>query len=1186
MLQMLIEFDWLSALQAYLWQGVLIAALAWTLTRFWPGLNAATRYSVWSMALGAMILLPIAWVIPVNPASSTTSSSDVQIEQKQPVRAIVLKTIDFEHTITQDWQVQSATPAAKTLPDNQSSLAHIPEIAALPKVETQASRHTLVSHSSPQPAARQTPQIWIERTQTPQAQEVQQAEFAPPTWWQKRATWQRGLMLLWGIGFALFGGYILLDLIKLRILKSRVKPMTGPLANWFVEQATSMDINRPVILAGSHAVASPMAIGFIRPHVLIPEYLWVHLDGDALKQVLAHELAHVRRNDDWHHLFQRVIMAALFWHPAAWFVFKRLAFERELACDDWAVRDGKPQKYARSLVRVYERLGHLPVNAGALGAAKFRSQLGRRVEHLTGNQHQRGVQVSTFPILLAICSLFGSATLLAWQTPGPKLSWSLLAYTDNQATAEPTDPIDELEASQRQVALLLKESTELLEQRREAMKQLATQKQQLKAEMAERLSELEAQRLELLEREAELSAAREEAEMKRAEAERRRTEANLAREVRREAALTARAERVAAAQRQELAEVERIETVRRSNEQLQQRIARQQQQIASITTYAEENKDALTKSQKAKLNELERKIEEKQRELERFERKLEEAQARLEKRIGKRHVEIKTLADGEHANIVIVDGNGEVMDIQGNIQVHSGGNFRVVEKDGKRMVIKLPPKPNATPEPHAAPEPPARVFVVDDVDLENLPEILADIDLGDLQFHIEDLGSHVMELLEDVPHLDLHSHDLDIDHDVMIMTSPDHLDVHHEIHRIEIPDDLEFVKRKHSVMKVKDDGYFFKVGGEVHYNTNGTDVVFMGKKAVLVLEIEADGETRRIEMNGRADGTPFIEFFINDEKEPYDPEGRQFLEANLPVAALYDYDHLKQRTMQMVQDGGPAEVFDFIAEKQLSHHLEAQMMRVLLQTGELERQHVDHIMEAASQWDSSHTRSQVYRTLAQNGSIADLEHWLPGMYRRLSSHEASLLTQDICDAHQPLNPELTKALLKQVPFIDSNYERTRSLWAIAANATNYAALHDADFLNASLKIESDYELSRLWIKVIQQYAEHLSQDLPKVLDSIQSNYEASRILDAYLSVGGLDLAPVWAGLQSMDSNHDRAKIMVRVARHEKLNAEQQLLFLDAAAELNSDYDRNRVLQAFKKYQTLKGEVLNRYQSMTDQNSRR
>ncbi len=66
--------------------------------------------------------------------------------------------------------------------------------------------------------------------------------------------------------------------------------------------------------------------------------------------MLAHEVAHIRRYDYLVNMVQVLAEALLFYHPAVWWTSGRIRRERELCCDDDAVRVcGDALRYARAL---------------------------------------------------------------------------------------------------------------------------------------------------------------------------------------------------------------------------------------------------------------------------------------------------------------------------------------------------------------------------------------------------------------------------------------------------------------------------------------------------------------------------------------------------------------------------------------------------------------------------------------------------------------------------------------------------------------------------------------------------------------------------------------------------------------------------------------------------------------------
>lgn len=114
--------------------------------------------------------------------------------------------------------------------------------------------------------------------------------------------------------------------------------------------------NRDVVLCTSNLVKVPTALGLLKPAVVIPDWLVKELSPEELNQILLHELAHLRRWDDWTNLAQQVIKAVFFFHPAVWWIEKKVALEREIACDDAVLAEtGSPRLYAECLARLAEK---------------------------------------------------------------------------------------------------------------------------------------------------------------------------------------------------------------------------------------------------------------------------------------------------------------------------------------------------------------------------------------------------------------------------------------------------------------------------------------------------------------------------------------------------------------------------------------------------------------------------------------------------------------------------------------------------------------------------------------------------------------------------------------------------------------------------------------------------------------
>jgi beta-lactamase regulating signal transducer with metallopeptidase domain len=120
--------------------------------------------------------------------------------------------------------------------------------------------------------------------------------------------------------------------------------------------STQSLLSRHVIIATSDRVRVPAAIGLWKPMIVLPPWALRELPPSDLEIILRHEFAHLRHWDDWTNLVQKFVRALFFFHPAVWWIEKRLSVEREMACDDVVVaQTANPAGYATCLVSLLER---------------------------------------------------------------------------------------------------------------------------------------------------------------------------------------------------------------------------------------------------------------------------------------------------------------------------------------------------------------------------------------------------------------------------------------------------------------------------------------------------------------------------------------------------------------------------------------------------------------------------------------------------------------------------------------------------------------------------------------------------------------------------------------------------------------------------------------------------------------
>ena len=179
------------------------------------------------------------------------------------------------------------------------------------------------------------------------------------------------------------------------------------------------------VIACCQQVSVPVVVGVMRPMILIPPAILSGFTTAQIESMLVHELAHIRRWDPLLHLIQRIAESMLFFHPAVWYVSRRMNIEREIACDDFVTAAGwAPQEYAATLLALADRCmhGNSERKATLLAASGDRpSQFKLRILRLLGEDRpnqiidvNRREMVSTLLLfVVASAALFGQTSAQA-----------------------------------------------------------------------------------------------------------------------------------------------------------------------------------------------------------------------------------------------------------------------------------------------------------------------------------------------------------------------------------------------------------------------------------------------------------------------------------------------------------------------------------------------------------------------------------------------------------------------------------------------------------------------------------------------------------------------------------------------------------------------------------------------------
>jgi TonB family protein len=175
------------------------------------------------------------------------------------------------------------------------------------------------------------------------------------------------------------------------------------------EQCSARFAVQDASIATSSRIFGPVTIGFFRKLVLLPAAMADNLPEAELRAAIAHEFAHLRRNDFLKNIAYELLSLPVSYHPVLWLTRERITESREMVCDEMAGEIAGRNQYARSLLRLASLLAQgmsvrTPHTIGILDANTFE----RRVMKMTTKQNEiHGVRRL---LLVLACAVLGIGT--------------------------------------------------------------------------------------------------------------------------------------------------------------------------------------------------------------------------------------------------------------------------------------------------------------------------------------------------------------------------------------------------------------------------------------------------------------------------------------------------------------------------------------------------------------------------------------------------------------------------------------------------------------------------------------------------------------------------------------------------------------------------------------------------------
>jgi beta-lactamase regulating signal transducer with metallopeptidase domain len=148
--------------------------------------------------------------------------------------------------------------------------------------------------------------------------------------------------------------------------------ISGPVYETLIRLQEEAGITRTVSLFRCPCVNTPLAMGIVRPRILLPHLIF---DEGELKYVLMHELVHIKRKDLYYRVLTLIANAAHWFNPLVYMMGRAVSLLCEISCDDEVVKGTDSDarlRYSETIIGVvkYQSRLQTALSTGFYGGKK------------------------------------------------------------------------------------------------------------------------------------------------------------------------------------------------------------------------------------------------------------------------------------------------------------------------------------------------------------------------------------------------------------------------------------------------------------------------------------------------------------------------------------------------------------------------------------------------------------------------------------------------------------------------------------------------------------------------------------------------------------------------------------------------------------------------------------------------
>lgn len=322
--------------------------------------------------------------------------------------------------------------------------------------------------------------------------------------------------------------------------------------------------------------------------------------------------------------------------------------------------------------------------------------------------------------------------------------------------------------------------------------------------------------------------------------------------------------------------------------------------------------------------------------------------------------------------------------------------------------------------------------------------------------------------------------------------------------------------------------------GKIVFSEDERDIASISPGGFFKYSKTTFGNCREIHIISSTDGTLTRRYLVGRSPQPYEPEGRLWLQEMLPGIIATTGIGAEDKVQRIYAKSGVNGVLKQIARLE-TDQVQSVYFNHLFSQPDLKDNELRHVLTQVNKYiESDYEKGKLLRLTGarflQNDKVA--QEYLQTVATMSSDYEKGKVLSHLLQ-NAKLKPTHVSQVLTSVGNLSSSYEQAKVLKIVVANP----ALPEQTYkhvISQAAAVSADYEKTRILAAIMAnpKFVDQNFNDILNAIRSIRSDYDKSRAL-AYL-----------------------------VTKH-KLTSDNYLQVFPVVADINSSYEKSRTLQKLK-----------------------